>query len=116
MTDFDRLDLARLGLTAAGAPRINAQPLQIPGRDKLVRTAEVMGPDEPGDRRVYLSVALLEQCLERARASGVQRCVLHGAGVRVKLFEKPNGDRYEVWELTGIGPVTEPIPAFMRTP
>jgi hypothetical protein len=101
-TDFAAFDPRLLAL--------NERPLQFPGRDELVRTVTVAGPDAPGDRRVFLSTALLEQCLSVARSSLTGRCLLTHAGVRVDLYQDRHGHRYEVWTLVGVGPKPESPP------
>jgi hypothetical protein len=93
--------------------QVNERPLQRPGLDRLVRTATVGGPDQQGDRRVFLSAPLLEQCLRVARSSSTGRCALDRAGVRIDLYEDGKGHTYEVWTLIGIGPKPEPLPAVL---
>ena len=92
------------------AIRVNASPLQSPGRDELVRTAVVGGPELPGDRRVYLSARLLEELLDVARSSSNMRAQIDGAGVRVDLYRDGSGHHYEVWTLVGRRARPEPLP------
>ncbi|MBU6287626.1 MAG: hypothetical protein KGS10_05635 [Chloroflexi bacterium] len=93
--------------------QVNRQPLQRPGAPHLVRASTVGGPDLPGDRRVYLSVDLLERCLAVAKTSPTGRAMLVHAGVRVDLYAE-DGHTYEVWTLIGVGPKPEPAPAWMN--
>lgn len=94
--------------------KVNASPLQRPGADKLLRTAVVGGPEKPGDRRIYLSVATLAHLLEVARTSAMQRAIIGHAGVRVDLYATPGGHEYEVWQLVGSQPKPEPVPDLVR--
>ena len=86
----------------------NFNPLQIPGRDRLVSSSTVGGPDMSGDRRVYLSIGMLEELVRIAGQSSMRRAMLVQAGVKVDLYERPDGHRYEVWTLIGRGPMPEP--------
>lgn len=106
-TDLNPLD-PRAVLT------VNASPLQRPGADTLLRTAIVGGPDKPGDRRIYLSVATLSHLLDVARTSPMQRAIVGHAGVRVDLYVTPHGHEYEVWQLVGSQPKAEPVPDLVR--
>lgn len=93
---------------------VNASPLQRPGADQIVRTAVVGGPNKPGDRRIYLSVATLSQLLDVARSSAMQRVQVDRAGVRVDLYRSDTGHEYEVWSLVGQDPRPETVPDFVR--
>ena len=93
---------------------VNRSPLQRPGGDKLLRTAVTGGPSKGGDRRVYLSVDLLAQLLEVARSSTMRRVQVDRAGVRVDLYQRPDGHRYEVWTLVGCKPRPEDLPAGVQ--
>ena len=93
---------------------VNRSPLQRPGLDTLIRTATTGGPELGGDRRVYLSSQLLGQLLEVARSSSMGRVQVNQAGVRVDLYERPDGHRYEVWTLIGATPEPEPMPSALR--
>lgn len=79
--------------------RSTSQPLQLPGRDRVVAESVLGGPDSSADSRLILSRADLESLLDVARASLTGRVVLNRPGVRVRLFESPSGHRYEVWSL-----------------
>jgi hypothetical protein len=92
---------------------VNRRPVQIPGRDRCIRTSTVGGPEKGGDRRFYLSRELLADLLERARSSPVGRVQVDRAGVRVDLYERPDGHTYEVWTIIGADPRPEPMPAVM---
>lgn len=93
---------------------INERPLQSAGhRDALIRTATLAGPDEGGDRRVFLSRELLRRCLDVAEASPVGMARLDQAGLRVDLYRAPDGHTYEVWTLLGRGPRPEPLPGAL---
>ena len=91
------------------APQVNHSPLQRGNTDTLLRSATLGGPDKPGDRRVYLSSAMLSKLLEIARSSPMGRVQVDGAGVRVDLYEA-GGHQYEVWTLIGGTPKPEPLP------
>ena len=92
-------------------PRVNANPLQLPGRDRVVRTVTTAGPDEPGDRSLYLDSRTLAMLLDIARSSATGRVRVPRCGVRVDLYEQPDGHRYEVWRFIGGAPEPEPMPA-----
>lgn len=94
---------------------VNDSPVQRPTRDRLLKSAVVGGPSMPGDRRIYLSRELLGRVLDVARASLMGRALLDHAGVRVDLYERPDGHRYEIWTLIGIGPKPEQVPEFVAT-
>ena len=79
--------------------RIEDRPLQLPGRDRLVRDSTLGGPEVAVDARMILSRADLEAMLDVARSSLTGRVVLKRPGVRVRLFEAPSGHRYEVWTI-----------------
>lgn len=93
---------------------VNANPLQRPGTDTLLRTSTVGGPDLPGDRRVFLSARLLDDLLQRAKASPTLRVQIDHAGVRVDLYRQPDGHQYEVWTLIGAPPRAESMPAVIQ--
>jgi hypothetical protein len=90
--------------------RVIDNPLQSPGKDKLVRKVVTAGPEMEGDRRIYLSRRMLEHCLEVAKSSPTGRAQLDRAGLEVGLYEDAHGHRYEVWTFTGLGPKPEPLP------
>jgi len=106
-TDLTLFDPARI-------VAINERPLQTPGRDVLLRTAVLAGPDVGGDRRVFLSREVLSHCLSVAEASPVGRAQLDQAGLRVDLYRDASGHEYEVWTLVGRGPRPEPLPSSLR--
>ena len=89
--------------------KVNERPLQPPGRDTLLRTVVVAGPELAGDRRVFLSVDLLARLLETARSSPVRRVQVDRAGIRVDLYREHGGHQYEVWTLIGADPKPEPL-------
>ena len=90
--------------------KVNARPLQPAGRDTLLRTATVGGPEKEGDRRVFLSVDMLSRLLETARSSPTQRVQVDRAGVKVVLYADHSGHQYEVWTLVGADPRPEQLP------
>ncbi len=90
--------------------QINASPLQMPGRDKLLRTSTLCGPELAGDRRLYLSVQMLAELLEVARSSPMSRVRVNRVGVRVDLHVDNSGHEYENWTLIGANPRPERMP------
>lgn len=90
--------------------KVNKRPLQPPGRDELLRTAVVAGPEMAGDRRVFLSVDLLTRLLDTARSSATRRVQVDRAGIRVDLYRNASGHQYEVWTLIGADPKPEALP------
>lgn len=108
-TDLTLFDPARL-------IAVNEKPLQRPGRDTLLRTAVLAGPDVGGDRRVFLSRELLAHCLAVAESSPVGRAQIDRAGLQVDLFRDSSGHEYEVWTLIGRGPRPEQLPSRLRVP
>ena len=107
-TDLGMLDVRNV-------MNVNRSPLQTPGKDRLVRTATVGGPGHGGDRRVFLSSDLLGQLLEVSWSSMTRRVQIDRAGLRVDLYEQPNGHRYEVWTLIGADPRPEPLPTGLAS-
>lgn len=91
-------------------PRIDASPLQRPGGHRRVRTATIGGVTQPGDRRMYLHVSLLGKLLDIARSSSTSQVELPKVGVKVELYEEPNGHQYEVWSFVSGGPRPEEVP------
>lgn len=84
---------------ASRLTRIESRPLQLPGRDRLVRESVLGGPSSDADARLYLSVEDLERMIEIARASVTGRVVLNRPGIRVRLWERPDGHRFESWTI-----------------
>lgn len=103
MADGNQLD----GLSKLTVLR---EPLQLPGRDRKIRTVEYGGPDCGVDTRLYVDGAMLDRLTAVSRASATGRAVVHGAGVRVDLYETSTGHRYEVWKLVGSHVVAEESP------
>jgi hypothetical protein len=56
---------------------------------------------------MYLDRRTLEHLLDVANASVVGRAVLHGVGVRVRVYEGGDGHRYSVWSLVSNPPQVE---------
>lgn len=90
---------ARTVLGPVTAP--DANPLQVPGRHRLVYQEDVGGPAAATDQRLYLDRATIERWRDMAASSATGRIVLDMAGVRTRLFEAPDGHRYAVWTLLG---------------
>lgn len=90
--------------------RSTSRPLQLPGRDRVVAESVLGGPESSVDARLILSRAELEQLLDVARSSLTGRVVLRRPGLRVRLFEAPNGHRYEVWSFVAAAMVAEQTP------
>lgn len=102
-------------LDPRNALKVNRSPLQQPGKDTLIRTATVAGPDAGGDRRIFLSADLLGQLLDVARSSLTRRVQVDRAGVRVDLYQRPDGHQYEVWTLIGADPKPEGLPPGLQS-
>jgi len=90
--------------------KVNERPMQLPGRDELLRTATVGGPEKAGDRRIFLSKGMLSNLMEVAQSSPTGRVQVDRAGVRVDLHVDGNGHQYEVWTLIGANPKPEQLP------
>ena len=91
---------------------VHRNPIQRPGVDRLIRSVEYGGPGCGTDTRMHIDRATLQQFADVARQSVTGRAVLHGAGVRVDLYETETGHRYETWVIVGshIEPEPNPIP------
>jgi hypothetical protein len=76
-------------------------------QDRLVGESVVGGPLAAQDVRMYLDRRTLEHLLDVANASVVGRAVLHGVGVRVRVYEGGDGHRYSVWSLVSNPPQAE---------
>lgn len=98
--------------------RLIDRPVQPPSHHLRLRTYVAGGPDEVGDRRLYLSVEELEQLLGVARSSELRRVVVHYAGVRVDEYEDTTdaGHRWEVWHLLGGHLEPEQLPVGLGSP
>ena len=92
--------------------RSTSRPLQLPGRDRVVAESVLGGPSSTVDARLILSRSDLEQLLDVAKSSLTGRVVLRRPGLRVRLFEAPNGHRYEVWSFVAADAVAEQNPIF----
>lgn len=97
------------------SPRVNDNPLQLPGTDTCLKSVVIGGPEEPGDRRLFLDVELLGHLMAMARVSGTRRVEVPRVGVRVDLYQQPNGHRYEVWKFIGANPRPEPLPPVVSS-
>jgi len=107
---MDKVDFGEL--TPQTTVKVNASPLQRPGRDTLVRTYTVGGPEEPKDRRLYLSVQMLEGLLDKARMSPTRRVEIPLCGVRVDIYEDKAEHLYENWWIIGAAPRPEKHPVL----
>lgn len=87
--------------------RINRTPLQLNGRDHLIREAEFGGPGSDRDSRFYFDRKELEQLLEIAKTSVSGRVIIERAGIKVRLYAAPSGHQYESWHLIGTRAVPE---------
>lgn len=76
-------------------------------QDTLLGESVVGGPLAAQDVRMYLDRQTLEHLLDVASASVVGRAVLHGVGVRVRVYEGGDGHRYSVWSLVSNPPQAE---------
>lgn len=75
------------------------RPLQMPGRDRIVREFILGGPEAAVDARMFLTKAELTHMLEVANSSMTGRVILNRPGVKVRLFETEAGHRYEAWTI-----------------
>lgn len=75
--------------------------------DRLVDETVVGGPLSGQDVRMYLDRKTLTHLLDVANDSVVGRSVLHGVGVRIRVYEGGDGRRYAVWSLVSNPPVAE---------
>ena len=78
--------------------------------DTLLGEQTVGGPLAAQDVRMYLDRATLEHLLAVASASVVGRAVLHGVGVRVRVWQGGDGNRYQTWQLVSHPPKAERSP------
>lgn len=91
-----------LGNSLGGNPvKINPKPLQRPGHHRIEQEVVIGGPEDVGDRRMYLHVEELRQLLEQAEKSRSRRVVLHHAGVKVTTFRTSKGHVYQAWQIVG---------------
>jgi hypothetical protein len=76
-------------------------------QDTLLGESVVGGPLAAQDVRMFLDRRTLEHLLDVASASTVGRAVLHGVGVRVRVYQGGDGHRYSVWSLVSHPPQAE---------
>lgn len=86
---------------------VNTSPLQVSAEHNCIKTVTVAGPSKEGDRRFYLDAKTLQELLDIAKSSIVQRVQIDRAGVQVKLFQRKDGHTYEVWKIVGLQPKPE---------
>jgi hypothetical protein len=79
-------------------------------QDNLLGESVVGGPLAAQDVRMFLDRRTLEHLLNVANASAVGRAVLHGVGVRVRVYQGGDGHRYSVWSLISNPPQAEQSP------
>ena len=82
--------------------------------DRLVGETVVGGPLSGQDVRMFLDRETITNLLAVANDSIVGRAVLHGVGVRVRVYEGGDGNRYAVWSLVSNPPVAEQSPIGPR--
>lgn len=93
--------------------RTEDRPLQLPGRDRIVRESVLGGPDAAVDARLILSRADLASLLAVAESSLTGRVVLNRPGLRVRLYQSPAGHTYEVWTILASEAVPETSPIVL---
>ena len=86
---------------------VNEKPITPTAGDVLLRSAEIGGPDQDGDRRLYLDAQTLRKLLSMAEASPTQRVRIDRAGVRVDLWREASGHQFEAWTFIGCDPRPE---------
>ena len=80
---------------------VNDKPITPTAGDVLLRSAEIGGPDQDGDRRMYLDAKALRHLLAIAESSPTQRVRVDRAGVKVDLWREASGHQFEVWTFIG---------------
>lgn len=105
-------DLFTEVIDAGASLEINRSPIQRPGYDPIVHTVTLGGPDDPKDRSMYISIKMLTKMLDVARSTPMRRAQMARVGIRVDIYQKPNGHRYEVWSIIGVLR-PEPTPTFL---
>jgi len=78
-------------------------PVQHPGRHRIISATIVPDPDGPNagaDRRLYVDVETANLIADMASASRTNNAVLRGVSLRVELREDSDGNRYEVWKFS----------------
>lgn len=106
----DETDVLQGRERVTAMPKVNTNPVQRPGGHKLVRSARLGGPAEPGDRRLYLHASHLGRLLDIARSSPTMQVEMRKVGLRVDLYEDEHGHRYEVWAFESVEPRPEQPP------
>jgi len=85
-------------------------PIQISGKDEVIREWEFGGPYCERDVRLILDVDTLGRLLDIARSSTTRRVIVPKAGFRVKLRRASTGHCYETLHVSGNQPVPEAAP------
>lgn len=89
-------------------------PIQISGKDEILREWEFGGPYCNRDVRLILDVETLGKLLDIAKSSNSRRCIIPKAGFRVKLRRAPSGHCYETLHVSGDQPLPESLPTSIR--
>ena len=74
-------------------------PLQLPGRDEVLKRTRVAGPETKQDIRVYYDTAELRYLLDLAENSPSGRVELVMAGLECTDYRARSGHVYQVWKI-----------------
>lgn len=95
---------------------VKKQCIQIDGQDEVLREYTLGGPHSLRDVRLILDAEILGHLLEVARESPIRRCILHQAGITMKVRRSKGGHVYETLHLEGRKPVPEHPPSELKIP
>ena len=97
----------QIGPTMTHGPQGQA----VPGsNDRLMAENTIGGPLALKDVRMFLDKQTLEFLLRVANQSLVGTVRLDHCGLKVKLYQGTDGNRYEVWQLISTPPVAMSSP------
>lgn len=82
-------------------------PLQKPSNaeDKRVYSATYGGPQANLDTRMLITGRMIEHLTKVAAQSHVGAATIVSVGLQIDVYEKPDGQTYEVWQFIGRPPV-----------
>lgn len=95
---------------------IKRNPLQFANQDPILREYVLGGPDSLRDVRLILDAEVLDYLLQIAKRSKTNRCILHGAGIKLKVRRSQSGHIYETLHLDGRKPTPEVPPSEIKIP